>query len=159
MSGMTNVLSGRGESGVRSSGHANQLAKLGSSRAKKRALVVEDSLEKSATLYAQMMQHYDDKAEYMDEDGVKFSANQFPDDYVVKVDAHSNSPIFMEDQEQKATELLKAKAITRERFIQLLHVPMEQLLIDDLRTKIEPQEKQQAEREAQQQKGKAGGGS
>ena len=49
-SGIVNVLQGKGESGVRSSGHASQLARMGSSRAKKRALVVEDSLEKLATL-------------------------------------------------------------------------------------------------------------
>jgi hypothetical protein len=50
-SGITSVLAGRGEAGVRSSGHASQLARLGSSRAKKRAMVIEDSLEKMATLY------------------------------------------------------------------------------------------------------------
>ena len=37
-SGITSILGGRGESGVRSAGHASQLARLGSSRAKKRAL-------------------------------------------------------------------------------------------------------------------------
>jgi hypothetical protein len=51
VSGISNVLSGRGESGVRSQGHASQLARLGSSRAKKRALIVEDALEKVATMY------------------------------------------------------------------------------------------------------------
>jgi hypothetical protein len=45
-SGIVNVLQGKGETGVRSSGHASQLARLGSSRARKRALVVEDALEK-----------------------------------------------------------------------------------------------------------------
>ena len=50
-SGITSILGGRGESGVRSAGHASQLARLGSSRAKKRALIIEDSLEKVATLY------------------------------------------------------------------------------------------------------------
>ena len=42
MSGISSVLQGRGESGVRSAGHASQLARLGSSRAKKRALIIED---------------------------------------------------------------------------------------------------------------------
>jgi hypothetical protein len=53
-SGIVSVLQGRGEAGVRSSGHASQLARLGSSRAKKRALVIEDSLEKMATLYLKL---------------------------------------------------------------------------------------------------------
>ena len=43
-SGISSILQGKGESGVRSTGHASQLARLGSSRAKKRALVIEDSL-------------------------------------------------------------------------------------------------------------------
>ena len=43
-SGISSVLQGRGETGVRSAGHASQLARLGSSRAKKRALIIEDSL-------------------------------------------------------------------------------------------------------------------
>jgi hypothetical protein len=58
VSGISNVLSGRGESGVRSQGHASQLARLGSSRAKKRALIVEDALEKVATMYLKLMQFY-----------------------------------------------------------------------------------------------------
>ena len=55
-SGISSVLQGKGETGVRSAGHASQLARLGSSRAKKRALIIEDSLEKLATLYLKLMQ-------------------------------------------------------------------------------------------------------
>jgi hypothetical protein len=58
-SGISEVLSGRGEQGVRSAGHASQLARLGSSRAKKRAMIVENSLERLATLYLKLMQAYD----------------------------------------------------------------------------------------------------
>jgi hypothetical protein len=99
VSGITSVLSGRGESGVSSQGHASQLARLGSSRAKKRALIVEDSLEKVATLYLKLMQAYD-PTHFTDTEGVPFIAEQFTKDYVVKVDAHSNSPIFTEDLKQ-----------------------------------------------------------
>jgi len=96
VSGISNVLSGRGESGVRSQGHASQLARLGSSRAKKRALIVEDSLEKVATLYLKLMQSYND-THFKDTDGVPFIPEQFTKDFVFKVDAHSSSPIFTED--------------------------------------------------------------
>ena len=107
-SGISSVLSGRGETGVRSAGHASQLARLGSSRAKKRALIVEDSLEKVATLYLKLMQAYDN-THFLDEEGNKFIAEQFTRDFVVKVDAHSNSPIFTEDLRQLAFNLYKAK--------------------------------------------------
>jgi hypothetical protein len=152
MSGITNVMSGRGESGVRSTGHASQLARLGSSRTKKRALTIEDALEKIATSYLQILQKFDDSHEYIDEDGDAFAAHQFTKDYVVKVDAHSNSPIFTEDLAEKAMALFKAKAITRERLIELMGVPLEQLLKQELKDKIEPAEARQAAQQEQQEK-------
>jgi len=133
-SGISSILSGQGEKGVRSAGHASQLARLGSSRAKKRALVVEDALEKVATLYLKLMQVYDDTA-YRDENGIKFTAEQFTKDFVVKVDAHSNSPIFTEDLRQLAFNLLKAGAIDNESLLDLLEPPMKQLLKEKLKKK------------------------
>jgi len=131
-SGISSVLSGRGETGVRSAGHASQLARLGSSRAKKRALVVEDSLEKMATLYLKLLQAYDD-SKLTDSDGQPFIPNQFTKDYVVKVDAHSNSPIFMEDLRALAFNLFKAQAIDKESLIELLDPPMKQMLKEKLK--------------------------
>lgn len=131
-SGISSILSGRGESGVRSSGHASQLARLGSSRAKKRALIVEDALEKMATMYLRLMQ-IDDDTIYQASDGLKFTAEQFTKDFVVKVDAHSNSPIFMEDLRTLAFNLFKAQAIDKESLLDLLEPPMKQLLKDKLK--------------------------
>jgi hypothetical protein len=150
VSGIGNVLQGKGEAGVRSSGHASQLARLGSSRAKKRALVIEDSLEKLATLYLKCMQVYD-PTHYKDMDGRPFIADQFTKDFTVKVDAHSNSPIFMEDMRQLAFNLFEAKVIDKESLLDLLEPPMKQLLKDRLK-KMEEQEKQAAqEKQAQAQ--------
>ena len=134
VSGISNVLSGKGESGVRSQGHASQLARLGSSRAKKRALIVEDSLEKVATLYLKLMQSYDD-THFRDTEEVPFIAEQFTKDFVVKVDAHSNSPIFTEDLKTLAFNLFKAQAIDKESLLDLLEPPMKQLLKDKLKQK------------------------
>ena len=145
-SGISSVLQGKGESGVRSSGHASQLARLGSSRAKKRALIVEDSLEKVATLYLKLMQSYD-KTHFKDEEGHAFIAEQFTKDYVVKVDAHSNSPIFTEDLRQLAFNLFKAKAIDTESLLDLLEPPMKQLLKDKLKKKEAKQETQPQQQE------------
>ena len=150
-SGISSVLQGKGESGVRSSGHASQLARLGSSRAKKRALIVEDSLEKVATLYLKLMQAYD-KTHFKDEEGHQFIAEQFTKDYVVKVDAHSNSPIFTEDLRQLAFNLFKAKAIDTESLLDLLEPPMKQLLKDKLKKKeqaaaAQPQQQEPPKRE------------
>ena len=131
-SGISEVLSGRGEQGVRSAGHASQLARLGSSRAKKRALIVENSLEKLATLYLKLMQAYD-PTHFKDIEGQKFIAEQFTRNFVVKVDAHSNSPIFMEDLRSLAFNLFKAQAIDKESLIDMLDPPMKQMLKEKLK--------------------------
>jgi len=149
-SGIVSVLQGRGESGVRSSGHASQLARLGSSRAKKRALVIEDSLEKLATLYLKLMQVYD-ATHFKDINSKMFIAEQFTKDFVVKVDAHSNSPIFMEDMRQLAFNLYKAQVIDKESLLDLLEPPMKQLLKDRLKKMEEKQQQQQEQKAAQQQ--------
>lgn len=148
-SGISSVLQGRGETGVRSAGHASQLARLGSSRAKKRALIIEDSLEKLATLYLKIMQAYDD-TKFVDENGMPFIAEQFTSDYVVKVDAHSNSPIFMEDSRDLAFKLFEAQVIDKKRLIDLVDPPMKQLLKDDL----EKAEKTKAAQPPQQEQKK-----
>jgi hypothetical protein len=145
-SGIVSVLQGRGEAGVRSSGHASQLARLGSSRAKKRALVIEDSLEKLATLYLKCMQAYD-KTHLTDMEGRKFIPEQFTKDYVVKVDAHSNCPIFMEDSRKLAFELFQAQVIDKESLLDLIEPPMKQLL----KERLKKMEEKQAQAQAQQQ--------
>lgn len=131
-SGINNVLSGKGEQGVRSAGHASQLARLGSSRAKKRALNIEDALEKMSSLYMKLIQAYDN-THYKDIDGTPFIADQFTKNYVVKVDAHSNSPIFMEDMRSLAFNMFKAGAIDKESLIELLDPPMKQQLLERLK--------------------------
>jgi hypothetical protein len=149
-SGITSVLSGRGETGVRSQGHASQLARLGSSRAKKRALIIEDSLEKVATLFLKLIQAYDD-TRLKDSEGLSFIAEQFTNNYVVKVDAHSNSPIFTEDLRQLAFNMFKAGAIDKESLIDLLEPPMKQLLKEKLK-RMEEKQAQQPPQQPQQGK-------
>ena len=95
-----------------------------------------------------MMQKYDNRL-YKDDDGVKFIIEQFTRDYTVKVDAHSNSPIFMEDSRALAFNLFKAGALTKERLIDMVEPPMKQLMKEDL--------KKMAQQQPQGQEGSAGG--
>ena len=148
-SGIGNVLQGKGESGVRSAGHASQLARLGSSRAKKRALIVEDAIEKIATLYLKLMQVYDN-SHYLDSEGVPFIADQFTKNFTVKVDAHSNSPIFTEDLRDLAFSLFKAQAIDKESLLDLLEPPMKQQLKDRLKVMEKQREDEQMLAQMQQ---------
>ena len=140
-SGVGNVLQGKGEAGVRSAGHASQLARLGSSRVKKRALIIEDSLEKLATLYLKAMQIYDD-THFKDTHGVPFIAEQFTKEFTVKVDGHSNSPIFTEDTRTLAFNLLKAGVIDKKSLLDLIEPPMKEELIERLKKMEEKQASQ-----------------
>lgn len=146
-SGLQNLLQGKGESGVRSGRQTSELARLGSARIKKRSLTVEDCLEKISTLYLKYKQVYD-KTVYKDSHGMKFAASQFTDSFVVKVDGHSNSPLFVEDHKSMAAELLEAKAIDRARFVQMLDPPGKENILTELK---EIEKKEAAAAQAQQQ--------
>jgi hypothetical protein len=146
MSGLPAVTRGQNPPGVRAGGHATDLAKLGSSRARKRALIVEDCLEQVATIALRLMQKYDPTILSAPVPGGKptdvdkFVLNQFTKDFIVRVDAHSNTPIFTEDLTSLVFSLLKAKAIERDDAIDMLPIPKKRQLIHKLRTVIEPAE-------------------
>lgn len=153
MSGISNVNQGKGETGVRSAGHAAQLSKLGASRAKDRAMVVEDSLSAQATKYIKIMRRYDDRPyreeAISDKPGDEFLLSQFTDDFMAVIDAHSSSPIFNEETEDKAFKLFEVKAIDREELLDQIAVPKRDLLKQKLKTKIEPAEAAAAAEEKQ----------
>lgn len=156
VSGLPNVVQGKGESGVRSAGHAGKLLTVGSSRAKKRGQIIEDSLEKGATLYGRCL-YVDETDELYDENGEVFIPAQMSPHFTVEVDAHSNSPVFMENQQVMSDRLLKARAIDRARYIQMNHPPMEEELLRDLKEKILPAEKAAAEAKATAEAAKVAG--
>ena len=147
-SGLQNILMGKSESGVRSGRQTTELARLSSARIKKRALVVEDALEKMATLYLKYIQKHDPR-EFLDDKGNPFVAEQFTHQFTVKVDAHSNSPLFIEDQKALATEMLQMGVISKERFLDMLDPPEKEILRRELKV-LEAQ--QQKSQEAAQQK-------
>lgn len=137
--GIHNVLQGKGEPGVRSKGQADLMARLSSARPKSRAIVIEESAEDLATLKLRNIQDHS-KQRFVavglkDTEGndTTFIPEQFTQDYEVKVDAHSTSPIFVEDHKNDAVTLLEAKAIDRARFIKMYGTPDEQILLEELK--------------------------
>ncbi len=147
-SGLQNILMGKSETGVRSGKQTSELARLSSARIKKRALIVEDSLEKMATLYLKYIQKHDPR-EFLDDSDNPFVAEQFTHQFTVKVDAHSNSPLFIEDQKALAAEMLEMGVISKERFLDMLDPPEKEILRRELKV-LEAQ--QQKAQEAAQQK-------
>lgn len=119
----------------------------------KRALIIEDALEKVATLYLKCIQKYQ-PIMLKDDDGNDFIPEQFTDDFIVKVDAHSNSPIFTEDLRNLAFSLHQAGAIDQEGLLDLLEPPMKQLLKEKLKVNKEKQEEMAMLQQRQQQQPK-----
>jgi hypothetical protein len=158
MSGLPSVNQGRGAPGVRSEGHAQLLSQLGSTRAKDKALVIEDSLDEVATLIVKLIRKYDKSATREDKaQGVQFIPQQFPANFEAKVDGHSNSPIFTENHEARVFALLDRKVISREAALELLDIPMRDLLKTELKEEIEPQEAAAAQAEMAAKAGKGNG--
>jgi hypothetical protein len=157
-SGLPNTVQGKGEAGVRSGKQTSELARLGSARIKKRSLVIEDALEKLATLFLKLMRKYDATV-YKDEKDASFTADQFTTDFIVKVDAHSNSPIFVEDKRELAFAMLQQHMITRSRAIDIIDAPDKEILKREV-AEIEAKEQAaaQAQQQAEAQKAAAKGG-
>lgn len=127
VSGLSNILQGRGEAGVRSDQHANTLGKFASTRIKKRAGIIEDSLEKAATLIWRLLRKFSaDKL--VDAKGQTFLLQQLTANVMVKVDAHSNSPAFVEDMKEFAFAMYRDGLIDGEGFFDLTNPPMKEIL-------------------------------
>lgn len=158
-SGISNIMSGRGDSGVRSKGQTTELARLGSARIKNRGLRVEAALEKVAQLAAKCLVVDDTDAMTAVVDGkrIELIPAQMSDDFSIKVDAHSNSPIFVESMKQDAEVMFKAQVITPERFVMMMNPPMKEECLRDLREKIIPAKEAQAKHEQAIEAQKAAG--
>jgi hypothetical protein len=146
-SGLSAILQGKGESGVRAGAHADVLAKLGSARIKKRALAIERSLEEAGGKVVRVMKAKD-KHRYKPEAGPEFIAGQFTDEFEVHVDAHSASPVFVDDHVTIAFQLRKFGAISEEDLIRMVKPPRTEALVQGVR-------KMRAMRDQQMQKAAA----
>lgn len=154
--GLGHVLQGKGEAGVRSRGQADLMARLGSSRPKERAIAAEESAEEIAGLILRLVQDHSDQRFVVEVDGkpLPFVAEQFTRDYEVKVDAHSSSPIFVEDRKHDAITLLEAHAIDRETLLDMFDPPN----LQDLKERLKRIEHQELEaRKLEMQTGKTEG--
>jgi len=150
MAGIGHVLQGKGESGVRSRGQADLMARIGSARPKERALSVEESAAGLATLMLRLVQDHSPQRFQVAIPGkpepLTFIAEQFTKDYEVKVDAHSASPIFVEDRKKDAEELHKMGVIDGDTVLEMFDPPN----VQQLKAKFEVIKKERAA-QAQQQ--------
>jgi hypothetical protein len=148
LGGFSDLMQGRGESGVRAGVHANTLLKTGSPRLRDRSLLVERQCATAAdlTLLLKCAKESDQfwvKADTLEDiKNTTFRLTDLPDDRRVAVDSHSSSPIFMDDHKQEVVGAAKLGWIDGESGIDFLSLPDKERLKQKYRTKQAAQQKQ-----------------
>jgi hypothetical protein len=157
ISGLSDVLQGKGDTGVRSKAQTDTLAKLGSARIKQRAQSVERSLEEVGGLMVKMMKKKDEHKYFLEEGQERkpFLAAQFTDDFQVHVDAHSASPVFVDDNKQTMFALAKLGIVDGASVIEGVKPPRSSLLVQRWKELQAAKAKQQQQEAQQQQQGGA----
>lgn len=133
--GFDNILSGRGEQGVRAGVHADTLLKTASPRIRDRALLVERQLASAADLRLSIMQAKDPRKYWTDGTSVEkmketeFLLTDLPEDRRVTVDSHSSSPIFKDQHMQEMGFLRKTGDVDGRSMIEMSDLPNKQILL------------------------------
>ncbi len=144
-SGLTEVLSGRGEQGVRSRQHAQELRKTGGGRIKRTALKLEPSLVRIGDLGLKLKMRNDDDdiTPEPDEHGKSdpFVAAQVATDVKIRIEGHSHSPLFGDESREIAVLMKKANAISNELFVRMLNPPNRDAIIHELRQQARQQKR------------------
>lgn len=116
------IAMGEQPGGVRANSQLLSLAGIGAGRIRHTATQLESTISRVATQAFRLLQRHDDQT-YTASDGTRFILAQLPPETMLQVSAHSAAPIFAEQTEQKAAELLKAGAIDGEWFSELINPP------------------------------------
>lgn len=149
--GFSDLMQGRGESGVRAGTHAQTLLKTGSPRLRDRSLLVERQCATAADLTlllktAKDGDQYWTKAETMEEiKNTTFRLTDLPEDRRVAVDSHSSSPIFADDHIQQGAWAAKMGWIDGEDGIDLTSLPGRERLKQKYRIKKAEEKKMLAQ--------------
>jgi hypothetical protein len=138
-SGLTEVLAGRDAGGgVRSKGHAKDLAKTGGGRVRKAATRLEAPLVSMGSLALAMLQKNSTEVIVPDPmptggPGAPFLYWNLAEDFSLRIDGHSHSPLFADDARELALVLFKTGAINHEWLLRLTRAPNRTNLIAALR--------------------------
>ena len=136
--GMTGMISGQGQPGVRSGAQANTLLRTSTPRIRDRATAVEAQVTDFGDLCWQMARIKEGRV-FHTEDGKDFTLSLLPSDAVVGVDSHTSSPAFSGDNLQLAFALVKAGAIDGEDLLNMVQPPH----VDELILKYRARQKAQ----------------
>lgn len=155
-SGLTEVVSGKGSGGARGGQQQKQMQITGGGQIRKVAIGLESPLVRMGDIALRLKMKNDD-AKIRMPDGSEFLPAQCPEDFSLRVDGHSHSPLFTMESRELAATLFKAQAIDREWLIRLTNPTQKSNLLHALkgREKAEAAAKQQqAQAEALKSHGK-----
>lgn len=138
--GVTKVLQGEPQPGVRAGVQANTLLRTSTPRLRDRALIVEKQAAAWGDLHLKMLRVKDATLLTTANDGRRFTFGQFPDDASVVVDSHTSSPAFSGDNQQLMFALAKSGAVGPKELIEGTHPPRRERLL----AALERQEQSQA---------------
>lgn len=126
---LSDLLQGKGESGVRSKSHASMISRMGSGPIRDDALRLEQAIAQVGWHLLRNMQKTDMRKHVLDDEhSTEMLLADFDVDYTVRVDAHSASPIFVEDIADLAMRLHETKVIDGEDLLGLLPLPNRDML-------------------------------
>ena len=160
VSGLTDVVAGHSERGVRSHQHAQDLKKSGSGRIKKAALALDAPLLKIGDIGLKLkMAHDKDKLETApdDQDQVHDFLPCEAGGVKMRIDGHSYSPLFGDESREMAAVFRKFQSIDDEDFIRMMNPPSRDTLLHSLR-KRKRQQKKMAQQHPELLGKQAGGG-
>jgi len=154
--GLPKGMTGQTEPGVRSGEQAMGQAMLGSGPTMTNAMRVEGVLEEVATALLRLHRRVNGETIRLGQgaDATDVLLSQLPGDFVVRVSAHSASPLYAQQIAQKAVLAKQLKAITNERFIELLDLPQSEILVAEAR-QLSKAQAEQSERVIEIQEAKA----
>jgi len=129
LGGFSELMQGRGESGVRAGVHADTLLKTGSATQRDQALTVERQAAMAADLSLELKEakdssNYWTKGDTLQAiDATSFKLMDLPADWRVSVDSHSSSPIFSDENMQLIITSFKLGIVTADYVIDNLPFP------------------------------------
>lgn len=144
-SGLTEILAGKDTgAGVRSKGHARDLARTGGGRIKKAATRLEGPLVRAGSLALGLLMKNSTEVMRTDPAPSGAPSEEFlywhlADDFSLRIDAHSHSPLFADDARELALVLFKTGAIDHEWLLRLTRAPNRTNLIAALRERQKKQ--------------------
>jgi hypothetical protein len=138
---MRPAMFGKSEPGLRGAEAQNALMRITASPIAVKALLIEKDIEDWVQLIFRYKQRYDPHLYPVYDESGQFAGTYFriaemPDGTRIKVDGHSSSPVFFEDQKRDAEQLIRHQAMDPESLIEFVNPPMKGLLKKRLKRRL-----------------------